>query len=136
MGLYGNVSNLLPHYYSEQFKNYRDVPVYVPPTVLQNYLRRPVDVMLILDGAESSIQSYAFGGGFESGQMQGVVPESIMIGINQLIDAYAGNSNERTYEFTYEVGLPYPDESCINTTGVQSGGSGIDIFLGRNVFII
>ena len=83
---------LLSNFYSPQLKNYRDISAYLPPSLLQNKVSRPINVMVILDGSLSTIQSYSKNTGFESGQLMGVVPESIMIGITTAGFAYQGTS--------------------------------------------
>jgi hypothetical protein len=113
IGQTGNSSVLLWDFYSPQLNNSREIPVYVPHSLVQNKVQRNVDIMIVLDGSLSTIQSYSLRTGFESGQLMGSVPESIMIGINTLSFAYDLDFNQRTYELTYEESLPYPTGSCI-----------------------
>ena len=74
----GETSEMFPAMYSPQLNNSRKVPVYVPSTVLQNKVKRVVDIMVILDGSEEVVQKFSTLGGFESAQTAGFVPESIM----------------------------------------------------------
>jgi hypothetical protein len=89
--------------------------------VLQNRVSRPVNIMFVLDGSLSAIDSYAKRTGFEAGQSQGQVPESIMIGISTMEMAYALDFNQRTYELSYDDALDYPTATCIsgNTGGAS-----------------
>eukprot|EP00854_Cymbomonas_tetramitiformis_P022561 gene22561-27233_t len=115
---HGKTSNLLPALYSPQLNNTRDVAVYVPPTLLQNKVRRPVNVMVLLDASLSVVESFASRAGFESAQLTGVAPESIMIGITAIEFARAGDFDQRTFELTY---APIKQGgSCI--IGARSGG--------------
>ena len=81
---------LLPNFYSPQLDNSRDIPAYIPPSLLQNNVSRPINVMIILDATLSVIESYSKNTGFESGQLMGVVPETIMIGISCTGFVYQG----------------------------------------------
>jgi hypothetical protein len=111
----------LEQYYSPQLNNSRNISVYVPPSVLQNKVSRPVNIMFLLDGSDATVRSYATRTGFEAGQIMGVVPESIMIGISTIEYAYQGNFDQRTYEMTYAQALSYPSETCIS--GRATGGA-------------
>jgi pimeloyl-ACP methyl ester carboxylesterase len=121
IGETGNTSILLPHFYSTQLDNYRDIPVYVPPSVLQNKVKRPLNIMIVLDGGFGTVQSYSTRTGFEANQIMGVTPESIMIGITTVEFAYQLDFDQRTYELSYEKSMNYPNETCIS--GSRTGGS-------------
>jgi hypothetical protein len=120
LGETGTSSVLLPQFYSSQLNNYRDIPVYVPPSLLQNRVSRPVNIMFVLDGSLSVVESYAKRTGFEAGQLQGQVPESIMIGVSTIEMAYELDFNQRTYELSYEEALVWPTATCISG---NTGGS-------------
>ena len=77
--------------------------------------------MILLDGALSTVECYSTRTGFEAGQIMGVVPESIMIGITTVDFAYQLDFDQRTYELTYEPALDFPGSSCIG--GSRTGGS-------------
>jgi len=109
----GNTSIVLPSFYSSQLNNSRDIPVYQPPSLLQNKVKRAVNIMILLDGSYHVVENYATRTGFESYQLMGQIPESIMIGISTIEFAYRGDFNQRTYEMTYEKALHYPNETCI-----------------------
>lgn len=139
LGEVGTTSVLLPQFYSPQLNNSRDIPVYIPPSVIQNKEQRPINIMFVLDGSESVVESYATRTGFEASQQMGDVPESIMIGlllfhvVNQCNGddpcvgistvewAYKMDFSQRTYELTYEVGMEYPTESCMYAGDDPSG---------------
>jgi predicted alpha/beta superfamily hydrolase len=104
----------LEQFYSPQLNNSRNISVYVPPSILQNKVSRPVNIMFLLDGSDATVRSYSTRTGFEAGQIMGVVPESIMIGISTISFAYEGKFDQRTYEMTYAQALSYPSESCIS----------------------
>ena len=72
-----------------------------------------MNILVLLDGSLSVVESYARSTGFESAQIMGSIPESIIIGISTIDFAYSGDFNQRQYELTYEQTLSYPDESCI-----------------------
>lgn len=117
----GNTSVVLPSFYSAQLNNSRDIPVYQPPSLLQNKVRRAVNIMILLDGSYEVVENYATRTGFESYQLMGQIPESIMIGISTVEFAYRGDFNQRTYEMTYEKALNYPNETCIYAD--ETGGA-------------
>lgn len=90
MATKGETVVLLENFYSTQLDNNRNVSVYLPPSVIQNKMERPINIMILLDGAHSVVESFASRTGFESLQIAGVMPESIMIGITTVEFAYAG----------------------------------------------
>jgi len=135
----GSTSNLLKQVASD-FSEPRDIPVFIPRTVMQNQVPRPVNVMLVLDGALEVVEKFSTQGGFESGQQSGYVPESVMIGIDTtqfvltgakqtMCNATTGEcklvsagGDQRGYELTYE--LPASEnksETCVG--GVTGGGT-------------
>jgi hypothetical protein len=60
-------------------------------------MSRKMNIMIVLDGALSTIETYSKRTGFEANQMMGVIPESIMIGVTTVEFAYAGDFNQQTY---------------------------------------
>jgi len=117
----GDTYVLLRELYSPQLNNSRNVSAYVPSTISQNTVKRPVNIMILLDGSTSIVNTFAKRGGFETGQADGSVPESILIGITDLEFALAGNLEQRTYEFTYAEQIDV-SLSCPQGTG-PTGGS-------------
>jgi len=117
----GDTYVLLPELYSPQLNNSRNVSAYVPSTISQNTVERPVNVLILLDGSTSIVNTFAKRGGFETGQADGTVPESIMLGITDLEFALAGNFDQRTYELTYAEQIDV-SLSCPQGTG-PTGGS-------------
>jgi predicted alpha/beta superfamily hydrolase len=94
----GAVYNMFTHFYSPQLGNYRDISVYVPPSLYQNYLSREINVVIINDGSVELLQQFATLGGFDRAVQNGDLPQdTIMIGIGQ-----NETSCQRTYELTYE----------------------------------
>ena len=83
----------------------RDVPVYVPPSLLQNKVARKLNIMVTFDSDLTVVESFAFRAGFEHAQLTGDAPESILIGIGVLQFAFAGNLAQRTYELTWDQTL-------------------------------
>ena len=73
----GETTEMFPAMYSPQLNNTRKVPVYVPPTLLQNKVPRPVNIMFILDGSQEVLEKFTTNGGFESAQIAGFVPEYV-----------------------------------------------------------
>jgi hypothetical protein len=67
----GNTSILLPNFYSPQLKNTRDIPVYIPPTLVQNKIKRTVNVLFLFDATASVVEDFATRAGFETGQQMG-----------------------------------------------------------------
>lgn len=123
IGSTGTTLVLLPSLFSPQLNNTRDVAAYLPPSLLQNKMSRKMNVMIVLDGALSTIETYSKRTGFEAHQMMGVIPESIMIGITTVEFAYAGDFNQRTYELTYAVAESYPTQTCISGENGPTGGA-------------
>ncbi len=60
----GEVETLIDDIYSPQLDNYRDVPVYTPFSLIENPIRRPVNVLVILDGFYNMVELMALSGGF------------------------------------------------------------------------
>ena len=119
----GNTTNdFLSQFKSPQFDNRRDIPVYLPPSVRQNSVRRAVNALILLDATGPVVQDFASRGGFETAQYMGDVPESIIIGINQLFATLAGDPNQRNLELTYgrEVD-PASTGSCIKVGPNHTG---------------
>lgn len=116
----GKTEVILNQFYSPQLDNHRNVSVFVPASILNNGLKRKVDVLVLLDGSDSVVDSFATRGGFEAAQASGRAPESIMIGITALEFAYDFNFDQRTYELTYAF-EDNAEDSCIS--GARTGGS-------------
>lgn len=118
----GVTSMLLPNFRSDQLGNSRGIPVYVPSSISQNTVPRPVDVLVLMDGAEPVVRSFATNGGFEAGQAAGVVPESVMIGISTLDVVLNTGADPRPYEFTYAPQIPGgANQTC--DQGPNTGGT-------------
>lgn len=117
----GTTYTILPDLYSPQLNNSRNVSAYVPSSITQNTVKRPVGVLILLDGSQAIVDTFSRRGGFEAGQAEGSVPESIMIGITALEFALAGDFDERTYEMTYAESLD-DSQSCPQGNG-PTGGS-------------
>ena len=119
----GNTTfNFLSQFASPQFGDRRDIPVYVPPSLRQNRIRRAVNTLILMDATGPVVDDFATRGGFETAQYMGDVPESIMVGINQLGQTLAGNPNQRSLELTYgrEVD-PASTGSCIKAGPDHTG---------------
>ena len=117
----GATTTLLPNFRSAQLNNSRNVSVYVPSSVAQNTVPRPVGVMVLLDGSRHAVDSFAKNGGFESGQALGHVPESIMIGITTLDFVLQGDFEQRAFELTYAAQDADLSRTCKGTS--RTGGT-------------
>ena len=116
----GKTEMLLTNFYSPELNNTRNIPVYIPPSLVQNNISRTIDVIIVLDASISVVESYSTASGFEALQKVGVVPESIMLGISYIDFIAQGNFAQRGYELTYETDLLQPN-SCIGAS--PSGGT-------------
>lgn len=123
IGETGRTYVILEQFYSAQLDNSRNISAYVPPSLLQNTVPRPVNIMFVLDGSDAVVQSYSTRTGFEAAQIMGVVPESIMVGITTVEFAYQLDFNQRTYEMTYAEAMAYPSETCISGEYGPTGGT-------------
>ena len=79
----GKIYTIFKNMYSPEFKNYRDVNVYIPSSVRQNTVNRTVNVLVVNDGTLFYLNKLAYEGGFDQLVISGGVPETIMIGIPQ-----------------------------------------------------
>lgn len=80
---------------SNDFKE-RNITVYRPASVLQNTLKRKMNVLVANDGSFRSVSNYV-ASGFEVAQINGHMPESIIVGVPQ-----RGSDCNRQYELTFE----------------------------------
>lgn len=95
----GVVKILLPDFPSNiLYPMTRDIPVYIPPTLIQNNITREINIMILNDGDMNNVVSYSLLYGFQQSVLTGQIPESIMIGIPQ-----TNTSANRQYELTYSV---------------------------------
>jgi predicted alpha/beta superfamily hydrolase len=94
----GTVSLLFENFFSPQLQNYRNITIYVPKSVRENYLTRNISVMVLNDGDIDPLYSYSFLGGFDVAVNSGLAPESIIIGVanTDILD-----SCQRNYELSY-----------------------------------
>ena len=115
----GTVSTLLPNLLSPQLHNRRDINVYMPASLLQNTVRRKVNVLVVNDGTLFFLRQLAFVGGFDVNVLTGAVPETILIGLPQ-----PPTGCERQYELTFSTST---QNSCqpkaTYNRSVQSGGN-------------
>jgi hypothetical protein len=75
----GEVKVLIPNFNSTfdgSTIESRDINAYVPSSISQNTLNRPINIIVVNDGSLDEVKTYVFNG-FELGQQTGVVPESI-----------------------------------------------------------
>jgi enterochelin esterase-like enzyme len=75
----------------------RDIPVYLPPSIVQNTIHRKVNILIVNDGSLEELSTY-IAAGFEVAQNTGVAPESIVIGIPQR----EYDTCNRNYELSFE----------------------------------
>lgn len=93
---------VLRNVYSPQLNDTRDIPYYIPPSILQNPIRRKVNMMFLFDGANETVSSFAFRAGFNNAVSTGVVPQdTLLVGITTYQYAVTGNLCERYYELTF-----------------------------------
>ena len=127
LGVYGETTTMLPNFATpSSLGGPRDIPVYVPPSVSQNTVKRKVNVLFFFDGSEVVVRDFARRTGFEAGQFQGTVPESIIIGIQTAQYAYAFNFAARSYELSYsDISQMNEQETCLVSDNGDGSFSGI-----------
>lgn len=112
----------LRNVYSPQLSNTRDIPYYIPPSVVQNTIPRPVNIMFLFDGANATLSSFAHRAGFENAVQTGLVPaDTLLVGISTWEYAIAGDTCQRNYELSFSVCDPTVSSSC--PTGCLTGGT-------------
>ncbi len=93
----GKVYTMFKDFYSPQLGVYRDINVYIPPSMSQNSLTRHVNIIILNDGDTDFMTTLSKQGGLDRAIQNGDVPQdTIMIGVPQNL------SCERGYELTYE----------------------------------
>lgn len=98
--LNGQVYTIFHNFYSPQLNNYRDISVFVPPSVSQNSLRRKVNCLVVNDGTLLFLQQLTTLGGFDRAVQTGAVPQdTILIGVPQ----NASDFCERMFELSFEA---------------------------------
>ena len=119
----GNTSVLIKGIYSPDLSNSRDITVFVPPSLVENTLRRPINALIVLDGVFDTVDLLAKSGGFDFAVQTGMTPETVIIGVpagtNGTACTQAGNSDpgrcsflQRKYEFTPTVCNPTYNHCC------------------------
>ena len=104
----GIVSTMFTNMYSPQFGVFRDIPVYIPTSLIQNPLNRSISVLIVNDGSSFFLNELAFAGGFDTLVLSGRIPETIMIGVPQNISGC-----ERQYELTFSTSTEI-ENSCLS----------------------
>jgi predicted alpha/beta superfamily hydrolase len=95
----GHVYTMLPNFYSPQFQNYRDISVYIPPSIYQNTLSRPIYIVVVNDGTRLFLEQLATLGGLDRAVQTGAIPSNtILVGIPQNASSFC----DRMYELSYE----------------------------------
>lgn len=79
----------------------RDINVYIPPSILQNTIKRPIHILVANDGSLQEVKTY-ISSGFDVAVQNGIAPESILVGIPQ-----TGDSCNRNYELSFSNCKPY-----------------------------
>lgn len=122
----GNVYTMFHHMYSPQLGVYRDINVYIPPSMSQNSLSRRVNIIILNDGDMNFMTTLTKQGGLDRAIQNGDVPQdTIMIGIPQNLTC------ERGYELTYEA----CDPTRMDCTDCKSGGGLYFTYFLRNTVI-
>lgn len=120
----GLVFTLLPHLYSPQLDNFRNINVYVPSSLKQNPISRAVNVLTINDGSVHYLQQLAYAGGLDHAMLTGAVPETIMIGVPQ-------NGSETDCQRQYELTF----SSALTPSRCASGGTDFYLSFIRNTVV-
>jgi hypothetical protein len=90
--------------------------------VVQNPLRREVNVMFLFDGANATTSSFANRATFEYAVQTGIVPQDyLLVGITDWQFAIAGDLCPRNYEYSFSVCDPAIFDDC--PTGCNTGGT-------------
>lgn len=100
---FGQVSTIFSNYYSSSLGNYRDISLYLPYSLIENPIRREVNVLLLYDGDLATTQLMALNAGFDMYAASGSVPETIIIGIPPGANGTAcptGTCSQRIFEMT------------------------------------
>lgn len=74
----------------------RDINVYIPPSISQNTIKRPINILVANDGSYQEVETYVMSG-FDVAVQTGKVPESILVGIPQTAPGVCN----RYYELSY-----------------------------------
>jgi predicted alpha/beta superfamily hydrolase len=77
----GRVETIYTNFWSKQFLNLRNISLYRPNSLLENPLRRVINVLILHDGDEEFVSYLALQGGFDAAVLSGAIPECIIIGI-------------------------------------------------------
>ena len=101
----GVTETLFTAFPSAELGNTRDIIVYTPYSLIENYIPRPVNVLVMHDGDINGVSLIAVQGGFDSLNGAGSVEELVIIGIPSVSTGTAcppGSTNcyQRTYEMT------------------------------------
>ena len=95
---------VIPNYFSSFFNNKRNVSVFVPYSMKENSVGRPINILVMNDGALNYLSSAINRGGLDSAMQNGALPEVLIIGIAQ-----PANNTQRVWELT-----PWPCVPSLN----------------------
>lgn len=94
----GETEVLFEQFYSSQLNNYRNISIYIPNSIKQNNIKRNINIFIVNDGDLDILDSFAYSGGFDVAFQSGLIPESILIGVQSIDDS---TGCQRSYELTY-----------------------------------
>lgn len=95
------VTTAVTDLYSPQFNNTRSIYTFVPPSVAQNTVSRPVNVLILNDGTEPTLQSFVSRAGVDNLMQSGAIPSDlVIIGVPYVGGDIEGN---RRAEFVFEA---------------------------------
>jgi predicted alpha/beta superfamily hydrolase len=119
----GKTETLLTAFPSAELGNNRDIILYTPYSLIENYLPRPVNVLIMHDGDLNSVSLVASQGGFDSLNGVGSVEELIIIGVPSVATGTAcPQGSTGCYQRTYEMTPTECDPALNNCADTQAYG--------------
>jgi enterochelin esterase-like enzyme len=77
----GTTDVLLSNFYSSTLGNIRDISVYTPYTLIENPIKRKVNIVVVYDGDIQTMTLLASSGGIDTMVTVGQLPEAVFIGM-------------------------------------------------------
>lgn len=125
----GKTEVMIPMMYSSKLGNYRDINVYTPYSLLENSLRRAVNILILHDGFLDPLKLFAVNGGLDSLNGVGSSPELVIIGVPH---GYNGTACPTTstgcYQRTFEL-TPTDCDPSRNTCDPNQKYGGLGLYL-------
>ncbi len=120
---------ILTQFNSLELGNSRDIILYKPYSVIENYLPRKVNVLVVHDGSLDVVRLMVENGGFDELNDVGAVPEVVLIGIpySDYGSACPSGSNPYCYQRTYEL-TPTDCDPTRNMCSPDQVYGGMDLY--------